>query len=134
MYQQKKIPADQFSVVITNPENRLNTMCVNIYEDGKFNMNGKLSEKLAGSKMYIAFTPDARHFLMKKSDEPGAIAFPKSGSKKIEQVAKHLTDQKILFPAKFNVWYDEEEDTWRGNLSVNPILPLSGQARGSKKK
>ena len=35
----RDIPLEEFEIIISPPSNRLASMCVNIYEDGKFNLN-----------------------------------------------------------------------------------------------
>ena len=42
----KMIDRKLFTQPVTPPENRYTLMSVTVYADGKFNMNGKLSEKL----------------------------------------------------------------------------------------
>lgn len=37
------IPLEKFSIIISAPVNCLASTSVNIYADGKFNMNGKLA-------------------------------------------------------------------------------------------
>lgn len=49
----KDIALDEFCIAITPPVNRLASLCVNIYSDGRFNMNGKLAEKLGSKKVAI---------------------------------------------------------------------------------
>lgn len=57
-------------------------MSVTVYSDGKFNMNGKLSEKLGGKRLCISFTADAKNFILEEvPDSSIEIAFPKNGSK-----------------------------------------------------
>ncbi len=124
---------EEYSVIISNPANRLSVICVNIYKDGRFNMNGKLAEKLGGKKISIRFTKDARHLVMIESEDTNAIPFPKNGYKKLEEVSKLLAIHKISLPAQFEVWYDEEEKTWRGELAENPTIPQPGKPRSSKK-
>ena len=129
----KKVPMEQFSVAISNPSNRTSVICVNIYKDGRFNMNGKLAEKLGGKTLHLAFTADAQHFMMKEDPASDAVVFPKNGSKKLEDVLELLNSQKILMPAKYEVWYDEGDNYWQGDLTENPILPQSAKPHSSKK-
>ena len=35
----RDIPLEEFEIIISPPSNRLASMCVNIYEDGKFKIN-----------------------------------------------------------------------------------------------
>ena len=57
----RDIPLEEFSIIISPPVNRLASTCVNIYEDGKFNMNGKLAEKLGGKEVAIKLLPDGKY-------------------------------------------------------------------------
>ena len=54
----KDIPLEEFELIISPPTNRLAAMCVNIYSDGRFNLNGKLIEKIGCSKVSVRFTRD----------------------------------------------------------------------------
>lgn len=134
MAERKRIPMEEYSIVISNPTNRLSMICVNIYKDGRFNMNGKLAEKLGGKKISIRFTKDARHFAMIESEDTNAIPFPKNGYKKLEEISKLLTIHKVSLPAQFEVWYDEEMHAWLGELAENPTILQSGKPHSSKKK
>ena len=133
MSERKRIPMEEYSIVISNPVSRLCVTCVNIYKDGRFNMNGKLTALLGGKKLNIRFTKDAHYFMMNESDDANAIFFPKSGYKKIEEISKLLSIHKVSFPAQYVVWYDEEMRIWRGELTENPTIPLQGKSRSTKK-
>ena len=124
---------ERFNVAISNPTNRASLICVNIYNDGRFNMNGKLTEKLSGKALRLAFTSDAQHFMLKEDDSPDAVKFSKNGSKKLDDVLTLLNNQKVLLPAKYEVWYEKSEDYWQGDLIENPIPPQSAKPRSSKK-
>ena len=56
----KMIDRKLFTQPVTPPENRYTLMSVTVYPDGKFNMNGKLAEKLGGKRLCISFTADAK--------------------------------------------------------------------------
>ena len=84
----RDIPLEEFEIIISPPSNRLASMCVNIYEDGKFNLNGKLAAKIGGKKLGIRLTRDGKYLCL---IENGDIAFPKSGSCKIPEVTKKPT-------------------------------------------
>ena len=51
----KMIDRKLFTQPVTPPENRYTLMSVTVYPDGKFNMNGKLAEKLGGKRLCISF-------------------------------------------------------------------------------
>ena len=53
----RDIPLEEFEIIISPPSNRLASMCVNIYEDGKFNLNGKLAAKIA-AKSWGSASPE----------------------------------------------------------------------------
>ena len=90
----RDIPLEEFEIIISPPSNRLASMCVNIYEDGKFNLNGKLAAKIGGKKLGIRLTRDGKYLCL---IENGDIAFPKSGSCKIPEVTTKLKDaSKIM--------------------------------------
>ena len=48
----KDIPLEEFDLIISPPVNRLASMSVNIYADGRFNMNGKLVEKIGNRRVF----------------------------------------------------------------------------------
>ena len=52
----KDIPLEEFELIISPPTNRLATMCVNVYADGRFNLNGKLTERIGSNKISIPST------------------------------------------------------------------------------
>ena len=49
----RDIPLEEFEIIISPPSNRFASTCVNIYEDGRFNLNGKLAAKIGGKKLDI---------------------------------------------------------------------------------
>lgn len=93
----RDIPLEEFSVIISPPSNRLESTSVNIYSDGKFNLNGKLTEKLGGKKIKIQFTPDCRYLCLL---ENGDISIPKGGSRKLPEVSDLLKKNGIMMPVK----------------------------------
>ena len=133
MLNKKRIPLDQFTVHIPNPTNRLTSTCVMVYENGRFNMNCRLAEKFGGKKVTVSFTEDAKHFALKEDNGSDSIFFPKSGSKKLSTVSALLNDSKIIFPAKYEVWYNDEDRVWQGDLLANPTQQLSAKRHSSKK-
>jgi len=133
MISKKSIPLSQFTVQISNPANRLTSPCVMVYEDGRFNMNTKLAGSLGGKKIDISFTPDMKHFALKEANELNSIFFPKSGSKKLNAVLTLLKERKIAFPAKYDVWYNEEDGFWQGDMLANPTQLPSTRRHNSKK-
>lgn len=127
------LPRNLFSKTICPPEKLGQMMCVNIYNDGKFNMNGRLATKLGNKALDLAFTEDGTHFiLLETSDSLSAIKFPKSGSRKLPEVTELLKGRKIVFPAKYEVWLTDEGH-WQGDLLANPTQPQSGKHRSLKK-
>lgn len=105
----KIIDRKLFTQPVMPPENRYTLMSVTVYSDGKFNMNGKLSEKLGGKRLCISFTADAKNFILTEApDSNSAIAFPKNGSKIIPSALEIIKKGKLPLPAKYEVW-----DTYR---------------------
>lgn len=133
MSERKKIPLDEFTLVIEDPRNRLNAVCVNILDNGRFNMNGKLTEKLGGKRVRIAFTPDGHHFILSENESESTVQFPKSGSKMLEPVAALLRKNKIILPARYEVWYIEDGDYWQGDYIENPMPPQLAKPHNCKK-
>jgi hypothetical protein len=127
----KDIPLEEFDLVISPPSNRLASMCVNIYEDGRFNLNGKLTEKIGGKKLEIRFTRDGRYLCL---IENGDIAFPKSGSRRLPDLIDKLKGTKVSYPARYEVSYSESTHTWQGAYEENPTKPPSEKARSTRKR
>ena len=106
---------------------------LNIYKDGKFNMNGKLAAILGGKTLELSFTDDGQHFLLEESSGGvQSVRFPKSGSRKLLVVTALLEQQHIMMPAKYEVWLTED-GVWQGDLLENPMLSQSPKPRSSKK-
>lgn len=124
---------DDFTIPIVPPVSRLSGPCVNIYEDGRFNMNGKLAEKLGGKQVSLSFSSDRNHFLLVEGGQ-NAFPVPKSGSCKLPAVAELLRSNSILFPAKYSVQYLERLGGWVGEHQENPTIKPSGKHRDTKKK
>ena len=128
-----RLSFDKFTIVISAPQNRNNALFVTLCKDGRFNMNSRLTTKLAGKRIIVAFTEDGPHLGMKESPDPEAIYIPKNGSKKLEEIKTLLEKKNIDLPAKYIVSYVEEEGFWQGDLSENPILKPLAKSRGSKR-
>ena len=106
-------------------------MCVNIYADGRFNMNGKLVEKIGSRRLSIRFTKDGKYLCLV---ENGDIAFPKSGSRKLPDLLEKLKGTKISYPARYEVVYSECTQTWQGAYEENPTKLPSEKARSTRKR
>ncbi|MBR6574062.1 MAG: hypothetical protein IKK61_03620 [Clostridia bacterium] len=129
----KMIDRKLFTQPVTPPENRYTLMSVTVYPDGKFNMNGKLAEKLGGKRLCISFTADAKNFIL--AEEPGsnlAIPFPKNGSKTIPSALERIKNGKIPLPAKYEVWLGED-GIWQGDYAENPTSSPADKHHSSKK-
>ena len=127
----KDIPLEEFELIISPPTNRLATLCVNIYSDGRFNLNGKLIEKIGCSKVSIRFTRDGKHLCLA---ENGDISFPKSGSRKLPDLLEKLKGTKITFPARYEVIYSEPTHSWQGCYAENPTKLPSEKVRSTRKR
>ena len=94
----KAIPLEQFTIEITPPETRSSMLAISLYEDGKFNMNGKLSQILGGKSINIKFTPDCKNICLQEAKD-ASIKFPKNGSLKLPELHRYYfssTRQKAL--------------------------------------
>ena len=130
----KIIDRKLFTQTVAPPESKHSLMCVNIYPDGKFNMNGKLSEKLGGKCLCIAFTEDAKNFILtENASVDNAITFPKSGSKTIPSVLDIIKRGKLTLPAKYEVWL-ADDNVWQGDYIENPTISPVGKPLNSKKR
>ena len=131
MSMRRDIPLEEFEIIISPPSNRFASTCVNIYEDGKFNLNGKLAAKIGRKKLGVRLTKDGKYLCL---HENGDIAFPKSGSCKIPEVIAKLQEAKISFPAKYAVVFSETTQTWQGPLEENPTMKPSEKAHSTRKR
>ena len=130
----KTLKRENFTILILPPENRVSIQCVRIYEDGKFNMNGKLASVLGGQSFEIRFTKDAESLaLFPAENRPETVRFPKSGSRKLPDATRFLTQNKFAFPAQYDVWFNEAESFWQGDLIANPARGRSKQRPNTKK-
>jgi len=126
----KNIPLEEFELIISPPTNRLATMYVNIYSDGRFNLNGKLTEKIGNRKVSVRFTKDGKYLCLA---ENGDISFPKSGSRKLPDLLEKLKGTKITYPARYEVVYSEPTHSWQGVYEENPTKSPSEKVRSTKK-
>lgn len=130
MAARRDIPLDEFSIVIAPPANRLESTCVNIHADGRFNLNGRLAEKLGGKKIGIQFTPDCKYLCLR---EDGDIFVPKGGSRKIPEAVELLKKGGVMLPVKYELFYSEKTNSWQGEREANPIKPPSRRVRSTRK-
>ena len=85
-------------------------------------VNGKLAQVIHGQPFLLVFTGDARALaLIPTEKSTDTIQFPKSGRKRIPDVTELLNKKKIPFPAQYEVWFNQEERFWQGDLSENPM-------------
>ncbi len=128
------LPLEQFTVLISPSESRSDLMYVSIWSDGRFRLNGKLAAALHGKPVQILFTEDAKHLCMMESASAETIKFPKNGSRKLDSVIRLLKSNKIPFPAKYIVHYNNEEKHWQGEITANPTQEQMRHGPGSGKK
>lgn len=130
----KMIDRKLFTQAIMPPESRYTAMSVTVYSNGKFNLNGKLSEKLGGKRLCISFTEDAKNFVLEEApNSSAAIPFPKNGSKAIPSVLETVKAGKLALPAKYEVWI-RDDGLWQGDYLENPTLLPVGKSHSSKKR
>lgn len=126
----KAIPMEQFTIQVEAPSRQSEEMCVNILENGHFNLNGRLTRVLGGKKLELYFTKDYQHMCLKPSDT--GVQFPKSGSCKLHKCVQSLKEAGIVLPAKYSVWKPENTCHWQGDLTENPTQKRSGVRHSSK--
>jgi hypothetical protein len=130
----KDIPLDSFTIVVATPINRLSTTCVNIYEDGKFNMNGKLASILGGKSLLIGLTDSCRNMCIIEADDTvESIKFPQSGSRRLPDLVSILKNHGLSFPARYKFWYSEATKSWQGEYIENPVKKHLAKPQNSKK-
>lgn len=116
----KFLSLEQFTFIVDPPDSHTNSLYVNIYADGRLNLNGRLAAELSGKPVQIRFTGDAKHFCIIESDSENAVKFPKNGSKRLPSALEHLKGHKIALPARYEVNYNKELAFWQGDYSENP--------------
>lgn len=132
--EKKDIPLDYFHIIIDPPENHFSITCVNIYDDGKFNMNGKLSSILGGKALQIRLTDNCRNMCILELDNGiKLIKFPRSGSRKVPKLVQLLKSHGISFPAKYEFWYSEAMESWQGEYVENPTKKPLAKPQSLKK-
>ena len=129
MNTKKTLTLSDFTFKVCAPANRNQCLSITIYEDGKFNLNGKLTQKLWGKFVCISFTENAQNVALLENDSNDSILkIPKSGSVKLPMAVDHLKRNKIPFPAKYEVNYDIAENFWRGDYCESPTTaPFKGR-------
>ena len=133
----QKLKREQFTIQIHPPVPRNALLCINIYENGDFNLNGKLAQAINGQRLLLAFTEDAKALaLIPSESKTDAIQFPKSGRRQIPAVTEVLMKKRIALPAQYEVWFNQEEGLWQGDLSENPMIrqPVGQQKPTLKSK
>ena len=130
----KFLPLEQFTFIATPPELRAQALCVNIYANGRLNLNGKLAEKMSGKNLQIRFTEDAKHLCLIEVSQDQAIRFPKNGSKRLPSVIDYLKAHRMSFPARYLINYDETQNFWQGDYYENPIHAQAPVQSNSKKR
>ena len=128
------LPLEKFTIVVSPPESRNEAMFISITENGRFNLNGKLAALLHGKPIQVRFTDDGKHLCLLESTSKEGISFPKSGSRKLDQVMSILKSQKITIPAKYSVRYDEVQKIWQGDVIENPTQRQTQHVTNSKKR
>lgn len=76
------LPLEQFTFIVDPPENRARAYFVSVYADGRFNMNGRLAEKMSKNPLQIRFNRDGTRLCLLESAKEKTMQFPKNGSKK----------------------------------------------------
>lgn len=131
----QRLKREQFTIQIHPPVARNALQCININENGDFNLNGKLAQTIKGQAFLLAFTEDAKSLALIPSEkDTDAIRFPKSGRKRIPDVTELLYKKKIPLPVQYEVWFNQEENFWQGDLAENPTKDQpQGQQKPSPK-
>lgn len=133
MNSRKELPLEAFTIRVEPPSSRVAITCVNVHEDGKFNMNGKLAAILGGKHLKVLFEPKFQQFILQEDEESG-IAFPKSGAIRLPELPQKLEAQNILLPVQYAVWFSQDRNVWYGEIQPNPTVKPSAKARCSKKQ
>lgn len=126
----KDIPLEEFELIISPPTNRLAAMCVNIYSDGRFNLNGKLIEKIGCSKVSIRFTRDGKYLCLA---ENGDISFPKAAPVSSPICSKSSREQKSPFRPDMKLFTANQLTLGRGVMqkTLPNCHPKKSAAQGS---
>ena len=132
MLKKKPIALDQFTVQISNPKNRMTVTQATVYEDGRFSVNSRLAEIIYKKAISISFTSDGRYLAIRETENEENMSFPKSGTKILKEASDFLQEKKIIFPARYDVWYNEKGKFWQGDLLENPTKSPSGKHRNAK--
>lgn len=129
----KELDMSLFTNKIDPPKSRFSEICINIYGDGKFNLNGNLTKVLGGKIVGISFTSDCKHICIEENPTEKGIKLPKNGSMKLLDAVELLKKHNIRFPAKYQLCYCEKNKVWQGEYFVDPMKRSFGKS-GSLKK
>lgn len=121
----QSISKNRFTFMVTPPTTRLNMKGITIYDDERFILNSKLADELYGKSVAICFTEDAKHLCLEEC-EPSeqTVKITHTGKKRLPETSAFLRKNKISFPAKYEVWFNREENFWQGDLLENPMIQI----------
>ncbi|MEA4911554.1 MAG: hypothetical protein VB092_02945 [Oscillospiraceae bacterium] len=134
MNQRKDIPLEQFTVHISPPSRQRDLLAVSILENGRLNLNGRLSKSLCGKMIDISFTEESKYLCISEIGEGDGWKVPKSGSMKSIGCMKILKDHNKKLPARYEVWYSEALGVWQGEYVENPLRKSSAGLQNTQKK
>lgn len=129
------IPRELFTIVV-NPAFRMAGKDIATFTDkGEMQLNRQLAAKLCGKQIKVCFTEDYQHVLFLPSLESDAhtFSFGKNGIRKMREIRQFMSEKKIHFPIRYEVW-ECEKDILQGDALENPFGQLSEKPHGSKKK
>ncbi len=117
----KTLTLDRFTILIDPPVNRNSLLCLAFYENGNCNMNGRLTKELGGRYYELRFTGDAKNLAFIPADQNArSINFPKNGRRNLPEAVEFLVRMKVALPAQYEMWFNEKEGFWQGDLLANP--------------
>lgn len=105
---------DLNSLIILKPETRHTILFgINVLENGKINLNGRLNKELVERELEIRISSDGNIIVLNPNGEI-RHKFPKSGSVKNMEIVRILKKSKKEFPVHYDVEWNEEQNIWIG--------------------
>lgn len=105
-------------VTISNSKKRENNLVISIFQDGTFSLNSSLLQYLPERKVEIKLKQDCSQLAIIKNGNM-KIDLGKNGRIKNYDIVKRLEKQKKKFPIYYVGSWDEQEEIWIGNITIN---------------
>lgn len=133
--ERKDISLENFVITVSPPTNRIGNLSVYIHQDGRINLNAKLTSEIQQKNVVLKFTEDYGAIcITTNADNQSSFKLPKSGILKAPELVESFTKKGIPFPAQYDCWHSESYNCWQGILIENPTRKPAEKRPNSQKK